>query len=183
MRRYDVVTFDCYGTLIDWERGIGDAVAAAAAADGVRLDRAAVLAAYHAIEPVVEAERYRPYREVLALTARRVAERLGWRLAAGAERFLPESLPAWPPFPDTNDALRRLADAGYRLAILSNVDDDLLAMGCVYPRIEEVRKASTAVARAVCRRAAEEGVAGEEGAGERVEQAMWVPRYLAYRPA
>jgi 2-haloacid dehalogenase/putative hydrolase of the HAD superfamily len=127
MRRYDVVTFDCYGTLIDWEGGIADAFAAAAAADGLRLDRAAVLAAYHAIEPVVEAERYRPYHEVLALTARRVAERLGWPLAAGAERFLPGSLPAWRPFPDTNAALRRLADAGYRLAILSNVDDDLLA--------------------------------------------------------
>jgi 2-haloalkanoic acid dehalogenase type II len=127
MRRYDVLTFDCYGTLIDWERGIRDAFAAAARADGVTLDATAVLGAYHEIEPGVQAERYRPYREVLALTARRIAERLGWRLAPGREAFLPESLPSWPPFPDTNAALRRLAGAGYRLAILSNVDDDLLA--------------------------------------------------------
>jgi 2-haloalkanoic acid dehalogenase type II len=127
MRRYDVVTFDCYGTLIDWERGIGDAFETAARADGVALDRAALLAAYHAIEPVVQAERYRSYREVLALTARRVAERLGWRLDAGRESFLPESLPSWPAFPDTNGTLRRLAQAGHGLAILSNVDDDLLA--------------------------------------------------------
>lgn len=122
-----VLTFDCYGTLIDWERGIGDAFLAAARADGVTLDRAAVLAAYHRIEPAVEAERYRSYREVLALTARRVAGELGWTLGPGREEFLPASLGAWPAFPDTNAALRRLAGAGHRLAILSNVDDDLLA--------------------------------------------------------
>lgn len=127
MRRYDVLTFDCYGTLVDWERGIADAFASAARGDGVAPDRSALLAAYHEIEPVVQAERYRSYREVLALTARRVAERLGWRMAAGRETFLPESLPAWPAFPDTNGALRRLAESGHRLAILSNVDDDLLA--------------------------------------------------------
>jgi 2-haloalkanoic acid dehalogenase type II len=127
MRRFDVLSFDCYGTLIDWERGIAEAFAAAAGADGVSLDRAAVLRAYHEVEPRVQAERYRRYREVLALAARAVADRLGWVLAPGREAFLPESLPAWPPFPDTNDALRRLRDAGHRLIILSNVDDDLIA--------------------------------------------------------
>ena len=127
MRRFDVLTFDCYGTLIDWERGIAEAFTAAAAADGVTLEPEAVLRAYHELEPRIQAERYRRYREVLALAARAVAERLGWKLAAGRESFLPESLPSWPPFSDTNDALRRLQDAGYRLVILSNVDDDLLA--------------------------------------------------------
>jgi len=127
MRRFDVLTFDCYGTLIDWERGLGDAFASAARGAGIVLDRAAVLAAYHEIEPVIEAERYRSYRDVLALTARRVAERLHWPLSPGDERFVADSLPSWPPFADTNAALRRLADAGHRLAILSNVDDDLLA--------------------------------------------------------
>jgi 2-haloalkanoic acid dehalogenase type II len=127
MRRFDVLTFDCYGTLIDWERGIADAFAAAADADGVTLDRAAVLRAYHEVEPRVQAERYRRYRDVLALTARAVADRLAWRLAPRREAFLSESLPGWPPFPDTTDALRRLQEAGHRLAILSNVDDDLLA--------------------------------------------------------
>ena len=122
-----MLTFDCYGTLIDWERGIGEAFAATASADGVTLDRTAVVAAYHELEPRIQAERYRRYREVLALAARAVADRLGWRLAPGRETFLPDSLPAWPPFPDTNDALGRLKDAGHRLVILSNVDDDLLA--------------------------------------------------------
>ena len=127
MRRFDVLTFDCYGTLIDWERGLGDAFAIAARAEGVLPDRATLLAAYHEIEQSIEAERYRSYRQVLALTARRLAERFTWRLPDGEERFLPDSVPAWPPFPDTNAALARLATAGYRLAILSNVDDDLLA--------------------------------------------------------
>ena len=126
-RRYDVLTFDCYGTLVDWERGIGDAFEAAARADGVMVDRTAALKAYHEIEPVVQGERYRRYRDVLAITARAVAVRLGWTLAPGREAFLPDSLPAWPPFADTNEALRRLREAGHRLAILSNVDDDLLA--------------------------------------------------------
>src|SRR5262245_33959172 len=126
-RRYDIITFDCYGTLIDWEAGISAAFAAAAAADGVRLNREAVLAAYVELEPVVESEAYRPYREVLAETARRAAARLGWTISDERAAFLPVSLPDWPPFTDTNPALERLAAAGHRLGILSNVDDDLLA--------------------------------------------------------
>jgi 2-haloalkanoic acid dehalogenase type II len=126
-RPYDVITFDCYGTLIDWQGGISAAFTRAAAADGVPLEREAILKAYAEIEPVIEAASYRPYREVLEETARQVAARLGWRLNPARAHFLPESLPDWKPFPDTNPALQRLAAAGYRLGILSNVDDDLLA--------------------------------------------------------
>ena len=126
-RPYDVITFDCYGTLIDWERGISAASVRAAAADGVALDPAKVLAAYAELEPVVEAETYRSYREVLTETARRVATGLGWPLAAERASLLAESLPGWQPFADTNPALEQLVAQGYRLGILSNVDDDLLA--------------------------------------------------------
>ena len=126
-RPYDIVTFDCYGTLIDWERGIRDAFAAAAAAMRVPVDKHRALALYAEIEPVVEAETFRSYREVLTETARRVAIRLGWPLPEARAGFLAESLPGWPPFPDTNRALARLAEAGCELGILSNVDDDLLA--------------------------------------------------------
>lgn len=114
MPRYDVVTFDCYGTLIDWESGIANAFAGC--------DRAAVIDAYGRHEPAVEAEAYRPYREILRETARRVSADLG----CGAPDLV-ASLPAWQPFADTNAALQRLRAAGVRLAILSNVDDDLLA--------------------------------------------------------
>lgn len=124
---YDVITFDCYGTLIDWESGLRAAFVEAAARDGMTLDPATAARAYSTREPAVEAEAYRSYREVLEETARRAARALDWPLADEAARFLPESVAAWPPFPDTNAALERLAAAGYGLGILSNVDDDLLA--------------------------------------------------------
>ncbi len=124
---YEVVTFDCYGTLIDWEGGIGGWFEAAAADEGHRLERGKILAAYAEIEPAVEAEPYRSYRDVLTETALRVARRFGWPLTPERARGLAESLPEWKPFPDTNPALERLVAAGHRLGILSNVDDDLLA--------------------------------------------------------
>lgn len=126
-RPYDVVTFDCYGTLVDWEAGITTAFRDAAATDGVALDAGSVLAAYADLEPAVEAEAYRPYRDVLTETARRVARRLGWALPEERAGFLAESLAGWPLFPDTNPALEHLSHSGCRLGILSNVDDDLLA--------------------------------------------------------
>ena len=124
---YDIITFDCYGTLIDWEGGISGAFLEAAAEDGVKLEPGAVLGAYGEIEPIVEAEMYRSYREVLGETARRIAERFGWNISKDRARFLAESLPGWRPFPDTNAALERLAASGLKFGVLSNVDDELLA--------------------------------------------------------
>jgi 2-haloacid dehalogenase/putative hydrolase of the HAD superfamily len=126
-RQFDVVTFDCYGTLVDWEGGLATALMRAAWADGVRLERAAVVRAYLAAEREVEAGAYRTYREVLAESGRGVAARLGWRLDPARASFLAESLPEWVTFPDTNASLERLRAAGYVLGILSNIDDDLLA--------------------------------------------------------
>lgn len=120
-RLFDIVTFDCYGTLIDWETGIASAFLSTIPG----LHRDEILHAYAAIEPVVEHERYRSYREVLTETATRVAQALGRPLRDGA--FLAESLPSWRPFADTNAALEHLHAAGYRLGILSNTDDDLIA--------------------------------------------------------
>jgi 2-haloalkanoic acid dehalogenase type II len=127
MARYDVITFDCYGTLIDWESGIAGAFLSAAAADGVTLTREEILSAYAAIEPVVEAERYRSYREILGETATRVAKQFNWPLPVEHAGFLGASLPSWKPFADTNPALEQLVAMGCTLGILSNIDDDLLA--------------------------------------------------------
>ena len=118
---YDIVTFDCYGTLIDWEGGIARAFRDA----GVTAGRDAVLRAYAEHEPAAERPPFRPYREVLADVAHRVGDALGYDV--GDASFLAESLPSWTPFPDTNGALERLRASGHRLGILSNVDDDLLA--------------------------------------------------------
>ncbi len=123
---YDIITFDCYGTLVDWEGGISAAFKEAAAEDGVRLGREEILAAHAEIEPRVQAEGFRTYRDVLTETARRMALGFGWAIDHPQARFLAESLPEWKVFGDTHAALRRLRDAGCRLGILSNVDDDLL---------------------------------------------------------
>ncbi len=125
MEPYDIITFDCYGTLIDWESGIISAFQSEAAKDGVELRGYQIIEAYAAEEPSVEFAPYRSYREVLAETARRVAAKLGWNLPVERAGFLAASLPEWQPFPDTNSALERLARR-VQLGILSNIDDDLL---------------------------------------------------------
>lgn len=126
-RPYDIITFDCYGTLIDWESGIADAFLRTAREYGVELRRDEVLRAYELIEPVVEREQFRLYRDVLIETAFRVSHALGWPLAFELCTFLVNSISSWKPFPDTNAALERLRAAGYELGILSNVDDGLLS--------------------------------------------------------
>ena len=122
---WTTVSFDCYGTLVDWESGISTAFREAAAAEGIDLERAAIIAAYHEVEPQIQATEYRPYRDILAETAQRVAARLGWDLDPGRTGFLAESLPDWPVFADTRQALERLKSR-FAIAILSNIDDDLL---------------------------------------------------------
>jgi 2-haloalkanoic acid dehalogenase type II len=135
-RRFDFITFDCYGTLIDWESGIVSAFIEAAKREDASANREDILAAYSEIEPVVEHETYRKYRDVLAETAFRVAQRLGWALPHERAHFLADSLPSWKPFADTNAALQRLRDAGCRLGILSNIDDDLLAATRLHFNVE-----------------------------------------------
>ncbi|MEW6730760.1 MAG: HAD family hydrolase [Acidobacteriota bacterium] len=126
LNNIELITFDCYGTLIDWEGGITNAFQTTAARDGIRLSTDDIVTAYMLEEPIVETESYRSYREVLTETARRVAARLGWQLNPSHADFLVASMGDWIPFSDTNAALERLAKR-FQLGILSNVDDDLLA--------------------------------------------------------
>ncbi|HEX8185279.1 MAG TPA: HAD family hydrolase [Blastocatellia bacterium] len=121
----DLITFDCYGTLIDWEGGIVAAFQSEAARDRIELERDKIIEAYMALEPQVESDSYLPYSQVLATTATKVADRLGWRISLEEAGFLPSSLPGWQPFADTNCALERLSTR-FQLGILSNTDDDLL---------------------------------------------------------
>lgn len=124
--RFDLLTFDCYGTLVDWEAGIIAAVQPLCAAGGTRATAAAILTAFGAAEHVVQSERYRSYWEVLALTLERMGPSLGFQPAPSECEAFAASVGDWPPFPDTVNALRRLG-ARYRLGIVSNVDDDLFA--------------------------------------------------------
>ena len=116
-------TFDVYGTLIDWDDGIGRTLA--------RLwperETAALLRRYHEVEPVVERERPgASYREVLAGALRGIADKEGLELATAGESALADSLAEWAPFPDVKPALEELRSRGWRLAPLSNTDPDFL---------------------------------------------------------
>jgi 2-haloacid dehalogenase len=115
-------TFDCYGTLIDWNRGIGDALASR----WPDADREAVLARFHEIEPRVQLDSALPYREVLKESLRLLAEHEGLALGAEDEYALADSLPSWRPFPEVPGALAELRGRGFKLAILSNTDPELL---------------------------------------------------------
>jgi 2-haloalkanoic acid dehalogenase type II len=125
---FEFVTFDCYGTLIDWETGIQSAFKQSL--EGMELSQtqeAELFELYQEEEKRVEGEMpYRKYREVLALAASGAARRFGKTVPEKLSSILAEQLPSWAPFPDTNLALERLATE-YTLGILSNVDDDLLA--------------------------------------------------------
>jgi 2-haloacid dehalogenase len=115
-------TFDCYGTLIDWDGGLSRELARLF--PGSETPR--LLELYHELEPEAERHGYRSYRDVLRLVLRRIAERESLRLPPEDEAALAESLPGWQPFPEVSDALEQLKRRGWRLAILSNVDRDLL---------------------------------------------------------
>jgi len=119
LARHRILTFDCYGTLIDWETGIRDAFGAQALRTGATFNGDLVVEAYHEVEPEVEAGPFRPYREVLAEVARKVCDRLGMPVEPERASFLADSLPDWPVFADTEAALERLAASGFRLGILS----------------------------------------------------------------
>ena len=124
--QYEVISFDCYGTLIDWERGIFSALRPILAAHGKNIADAELLKLYSELEAEAEQGEFRPYREVLEAVVRGFGKRLGFEPTSAQARSLPESLADWRPFPDTVAALRSLK-ARYRLAIISNVDDDLFA--------------------------------------------------------
>ncbi len=124
--RFQYLTFDCYGTLIDWETGILHAVRPVLAAHRRNLSDGGILELYAAIEAQQEQGEYRPYREILAAVMMRMAARLGFSASPEEASAIAGSLPAWDPFPDVVPALRRLKQR-YKLAIVSNVDDDLLA--------------------------------------------------------
>src|SRR5690349_17393684 len=110
-------SFDCYGTLIDWDGGVRAELARVFGDD--RADQ--LLAEYHAIEPELQASGELSYRQVLTESMRRLGA------PAGEEHGLAESLPGWRAFPEVRAALEELRRRGWKLAILSNTDDDFIA--------------------------------------------------------
>jgi 2-haloacid dehalogenase len=126
LTRFKVLTFDCYGTMIDWEGGIFAALRPILAAHGKEVSDSALLALYAELEVTAEQGEYLRYREVLQSVARGFGQRLGFSPTDAEVRSLPESVATWQPFPDTVKALRKLSSR-YQLAVISNIDDDLFA--------------------------------------------------------
>ncbi len=119
------VTFDCYGTLIDWETGAFDAYAAEAARDGFTIERDTLIPLFLDVQRQIQHGSYELYAEVLRRTAVRTASELGWDMEPSRSGFLPSSIPRWPTFRETNAQLERLAKK-FELGVLSNIDDKLL---------------------------------------------------------
>jgi 2-haloacid dehalogenase len=116
-------TFDCYGTLIDWNLGIRTQLERLF---GVQ-EAPRLLERYHELEPEIESEPFHTYHEVLTLALERLAREESVQLPEGEAGALAKSLPGWPPFPDVPPALAELRDRGWKLALLSNTDRDLIA--------------------------------------------------------
>ena len=125
--RYEWLSFDCYGTLVDWETGISTAVAEALEPHGVSKTPAEILALFADLEPRAQtAQGYQEYRPVLREVMALMGADLDIAFSESELGCLADSLPNWPVFPDAADALITL-QSRYRLAIISNVDDDLFA--------------------------------------------------------
>jgi 2-haloacid dehalogenase len=110
-------TFDCYGTLIDWDGGVRAELARVFGEE--RADD--LLVRYHEIEPELQRDGMMSYRDVLTESMRRLGA------ASGQEHGLAESLPAWRAFPEVQHALEEVRRRGWKLAILSNTDSDFIA--------------------------------------------------------
>src|ERR1700728_1258412 len=119
------VTFDVYGTLIDWETGIWEAFSAEAQRDGFTIERDEVIQLFMEISREIESGSYELYAEVLRRTVVEIAKRLGWPLEPSRSGFLPDSVQRWAPFRETRPALDKIAKK-YNVGLISNVDDKLL---------------------------------------------------------
>jgi 2-haloacid dehalogenase len=116
-------TFDCYGTLVDWNRGLGTELARLFG----EANAAELLATYHTVEPRIQREHpTSTYRDVMALALAEVASHAGSEVPAKERDALGDSLPRWPVFPEVPGALEDARRRGWRLVALSNSDRDLI---------------------------------------------------------
>ena len=124
--KFEAITFDCYGTLVDWETGIQNALHPILRAHEISATEGDLLEAYAEYESVEEAGEFKSYREVLRGVVAGIGVRYGFDPSDDESNALADSIGAWPVFSDTVEALQMLSSQ-YRLAIISNVDDDIFA--------------------------------------------------------
>jgi 2-haloacid dehalogenase len=119
------VTFDVYGTLIDWDSGAFDAFKKEAERDGFTLERDELIPLFHDVQQQIQAGSYELYAEVLRRTAVQIAKQLGWPLEPSRSGFLPDSVQRWPAFKETNSNLVKIGKK-FSTGLISNIDDKLL---------------------------------------------------------
>jgi 2-haloacid dehalogenase len=135
LKEINWVTTDCYGTLIDWEKGIGDAFTAQASEDGLSIDESALIERFLEVQAEIMAGSYELYAEVLRRAAVKVAAEIGWELEPSRAQFLPDSVERWTPFREANAAMDRLGKR-YDVGIVANIDDKLLGVSRRHLRTE-----------------------------------------------
>lgn len=125
-KNYEALSFDCYGTLIDWETGIASAMRPILENHGIDRSDEEILELFSEFETVAQQLPYKSYVDVLSEVAGRVGDELGFSPSASERSSFAHSVTDWPAFPDSTSGLRALG-SHYDLVILSNVDDDLFA--------------------------------------------------------
>ena len=137
--KYEILSFDCYGTLVDWESGIISGLRPVLRAHGVEATDDEILALHaqteHKLQAASKRGGYVKYREVLGEEVRQAGRRWGFEPSPSEVQTLPDSVRYWLPFPDTVNALRTLKGT-YKLAIISNIDDGLFALTARYLEVE-----------------------------------------------
>ena len=137
--KYEVLSFDCYGTLVDWESGIIAGLRPVLRVHGVEVTDAEILDLHaqteHKLQAASKRGSYLKYRDVLGEEVREAGRRWGFEPSPSEVEALPDSVRYWLPFPDTVNALRALKGR-YRLAIISNIDDGLFALTARYLEVE-----------------------------------------------
>ncbi len=123
---FTAISFDCYGTLIDWEAGILPVLRAFLTSHGQNLADATILELYGEFEAEAEGGPYKSYRDVLQSVVLAFADRFHFQASSAEIIALPNSVPSWQPFPDTVPALHELQKR-YKLVVISNIDDNLFA--------------------------------------------------------
>ncbi|MBP5973895.1 haloacid dehalogenase type II [Brasilonema sp. CT11] len=135
LNQYEVLTFDCYGTLIDWEKGVLEALQPVLQSHHIQLSENEILEWFARFESSLEQGEYRNYKDVLKGVVQKFGEQFGFTPSSGQLNALADSVKDWQPFSDTVEALKTLKRR-FKLAIISNVDDSLFALTAKHLQVE-----------------------------------------------
>ena len=133
--KYEICSFDCYGTLIDWENGIIDSLKPVLSKHGIITESEKILELYNVAEAEAESEVYRLYKDIHSMIVTALGKNLEFTPSEEDKEAICGSIKYWKPFPDTVDALTKLK-SNYKLAVISNIDDDLFAYSAEELQIE-----------------------------------------------